>query len=199
MNDDKKADRHLEIAGSATGSEAEDGGLGSLLRNWQAPEAPATLDERVLASYRRHRDHPSVWRRIVSGRVAVPLPVAAGVVILFLITTALAVRGLNSMNNGPRTKGQPTVQASAAVPAAQVPGASGLKAPSNKIEIRQPGPPPSLERMRSAHPKAGRSTISLQSGEETIRVIATGDYLLIPSPKIYAGALLDRSSERQMP
>ena len=55
--------------------------LNRLLRTWNAPEAPLSLDRRVLA-----KDVP-LWRRVfgASFRVPVPVAVAAAIVIVLLL------------------------------------------------------------------------------------------------------------------
>ena len=57
--------------------------LNSVLREWEAPEPSAAVDARVRAAYRAaHR--PSLWRRIWSAQVTVPVPVLAAVFLLLL-------------------------------------------------------------------------------------------------------------------
>ena len=59
--------------------------LNSLLREWKAPEPSPELDARVRASYRAAHQ-PSLWRRIWSVRVTIPVPVLAAL----LVVVALA-------------------------------------------------------------------------------------------------------------
>jgi len=55
--------------------------LNSVLREWEAPEPPSAVDARVRAAYRQaHR--PSLWRRIWSARVTIPVPVLAAALLL---------------------------------------------------------------------------------------------------------------------
>jgi len=57
--------------------------LDSVLREWKAPEPSSAVDARVRAAYRSvHR--PSLWRRIWSAQVTVPVPVLAAVLLLLL-------------------------------------------------------------------------------------------------------------------
>ena len=57
--------------------------LNSVLREWEAPEPPSAVDARVRAAYRQaHR--PSLWRRIWSAQVTIPVPVLAAVFLLLL-------------------------------------------------------------------------------------------------------------------
>ncbi len=58
-----------------------DEGLRRVLGEWRAPETPASLDARVMASYRRHTS-PPWWRRVFAAKIAVPVPVFAAVLVL---------------------------------------------------------------------------------------------------------------------
>jgi hypothetical protein len=61
--------------------------LSSVLREWEAPEPSAALDARVRAAYRAlHR--PSLWRRVWSARVSIPVPVLAALLLVVVITAA---------------------------------------------------------------------------------------------------------------
>jgi hypothetical protein len=61
----------------------EDDPLNSVLREWQAPEPSSAVDARVRAAYRSaHR--PSLWRRIWSAQVTIPVPVLAAALLLLL-------------------------------------------------------------------------------------------------------------------
>ena len=57
--------------------------LNSVLREWEAPEPSAAVDARVRAAYRAaHR--PSLWWRIWSAQVTIPVPVLAAAFLLLL-------------------------------------------------------------------------------------------------------------------
>jgi hypothetical protein len=57
--------------------------LNSVLREWEAPEPSSAVDARVRAAYRAaHR--PSLWRRIWSAQVTIPVPVLAAALLLLL-------------------------------------------------------------------------------------------------------------------
>ncbi len=58
--------------------------LRPVLREWEAPEPPATLDARVLAAYRATQ-RPSVWQRMWNWRVSLPVPVFAAVLLLIAL------------------------------------------------------------------------------------------------------------------
>jgi len=86
MTDDWPA-KHVE--GSA--EDQYDPELRSVLRQWEAPDVPASLDARVLDSYRRHMNREPLWRRFFTTSVRVPLPVAVAAMALLVIALALAV------------------------------------------------------------------------------------------------------------
>jgi hypothetical protein len=67
--------------------------LHRLLERWSAPVVPDGMDERVLAAYRRHTGGGEPWwSRLFTASVRVPLPVAVGVLMLLIVTAALALR-----------------------------------------------------------------------------------------------------------
>lgn len=70
--------------------------LRALLSSWEAPDTPAALDRRLLASFRAEQPgvvRPPLWRRALTSSVRIPLPVA-GLCAVALITTSavLALR-----------------------------------------------------------------------------------------------------------
>jgi hypothetical protein len=67
--------------------------LERLLARWSAPAVPEGLDERMLMAYRRQvRTVEPWWSRLFTASVRVPLPVAVGLLMLLLLTAALALR-----------------------------------------------------------------------------------------------------------
>ena len=67
--------------------------LSRLLERWSAPVVPEGMDERVLAAYRRQTGgREPWWSRLFTASVRVPLPVAVGVLMLLIVTAALALR-----------------------------------------------------------------------------------------------------------
>jgi hypothetical protein len=65
--------------------------LNSVLREWEAPEPSAAVDARVHAAYRAaHR--PSLWRRIWSAQVTIPVPVLAAALLLLAPVLWLQLR-----------------------------------------------------------------------------------------------------------
>ena len=67
--------------------------LQRLLARWSASPLPDGMDGRMLASYRRQtRGGQPWWQRLLTASVRVPLPVAVGVLLLLIVTAALARR-----------------------------------------------------------------------------------------------------------
>lgn len=58
--------------------ERNDSELHEVLREWKAPETPASLASRVL------RDHRAWWEVLVRGYIRVPVPVACVLVMLMI-------------------------------------------------------------------------------------------------------------------
>jgi hypothetical protein len=68
--------------------------LHRLLERWSAPLVPDGMDERMLQAFRRRKGAAPEpwWSRLFSASVRVPLPVAVGVLMLLIVTAALALR-----------------------------------------------------------------------------------------------------------
>jgi hypothetical protein len=60
---------------------SENDPLKAVLREWQAPEPSAALDQRIRAGFLAMRS-ASRWARFWSARVSVPVPVLAAVLLL---------------------------------------------------------------------------------------------------------------------
>jgi hypothetical protein len=60
--------------------------LKRLLDEWQVPDAPDTLEQRVL------RQPRPWWRTLMSSRVRIPLPIAVAFSVALVWLTVLAVR-----------------------------------------------------------------------------------------------------------
>jgi hypothetical protein len=60
--------------------------LKRVLREWHAPEAPDALEHRVFG-----RAKPS-WRRLMSARVRIPLPIAVAFAVTLLWLAVLVIR-----------------------------------------------------------------------------------------------------------
>jgi hypothetical protein len=66
--------------------------LHRLLARWSAPIVPDGLDERVVEAFRKQTGTGAPWwERLFTASVRVPVPVALGVVVLLLVTAALAL------------------------------------------------------------------------------------------------------------
>jgi len=75
------------------GDPERDDELHRLLERWSAPVVPDGLDDRVLVAYRRQVGaREPWWSRLFTASVRVPLPVAVGVLMLLIVTAALALR-----------------------------------------------------------------------------------------------------------
>ena len=74
-------------------ADAPDEKLRTLLRAWRAPDAPPSLDDRVLVAYRR-LSAPWFWKRVFAAEITVPAPIAVAFGILFLTSSLLAARAL---------------------------------------------------------------------------------------------------------
>ena len=86
-----KNDDHLNLENRQPGL-PEDGKLNRMLASWQTPETPGELDQRVLASYRRHFNRGRLWRRWLMGSIRIPVPIAAAALLLLCATSFLAAR-----------------------------------------------------------------------------------------------------------
>jgi hypothetical protein len=93
--------------------------LDGLLRRWGAPVLPEGLDERMLAAYRRHaRAVEPWWARLFTAQVRLPLPVAVGLLVLLVVTAALALRPVAAPPTaGTSASSAPVQAARAAAPA----------------------------------------------------------------------------------
>jgi hypothetical protein len=69
------------------------------LRLWEPPMPSGRLDDRVGASYRSGIGLP-FWKRVVRGRVVLPVPIAALLVVLLVLTGGLAVWALHRERYG---------------------------------------------------------------------------------------------------
>ena len=66
--------------------------LSRRLAAWRVPDTPARLEARLMASYRSGRWKRGFWRSLLTTSVRVPLPVAAGVALLCVVSLLLAAR-----------------------------------------------------------------------------------------------------------
>lgn len=73
-------------------TEKNDDGLSRALKASRPPETPARLDARVFETYRSGRWRGSGWRRLMTGSVRIPIPVALAACLLFAVTLFAALR-----------------------------------------------------------------------------------------------------------
>jgi hypothetical protein len=93
--------------------------LQRLLARWSGSPLPDGMDGRVLAGYRRETGGGQPWwKRLLTTSVRVPLPVAVGVLLLLIVTAALA-----------RRPAPPAPTAGTAAPSAPVQAARHPEAP----------------------------------------------------------------------
>ena len=65
--------------------------MNTLLREWEAPEAPLALDGQVRAAYRA-AVRPTRWQRLWSFRISIPVPVLAAALLLAAVGVWLQSR-----------------------------------------------------------------------------------------------------------
>ena len=86
--------------------------LERLLARWSAPVVPEGMDERMLAAYRRQAGAAEPWwSRLFTASVRVPLPVAVGLLMLLVVTAALALRPVSEPPTAGTTPPSAPVQA----------------------------------------------------------------------------------------
>jgi hypothetical protein len=86
--------------------------LARLLARWSAPVVPDGMDERMLAAYRRQAGTAEPWwARLFTASVRVPLPVVVGLLMLFVVTAALALRPASPASQAGATGPSAPVQA----------------------------------------------------------------------------------------
>jgi hypothetical protein len=92
-----KKDDHLNLDNQQPGL-PEDRELERLLASWRPPESSGELDQRTLASYRRHFNRGRLLRRWLAGSIRIPVPIAAAAVLLLCATSFLAARKTTSFS-----------------------------------------------------------------------------------------------------
>ena len=74
----------------------DDPKLRSMLREWQVPNAPATVEQRLFL-----RTRPW-WQVLISGRIRIPVPLAVAVALAIIFLTSVVIRDrLPSKNPSP--------------------------------------------------------------------------------------------------
>jgi len=132
----------------------EDRELGALLESWVAPDAPHSLDARVMAAYREQFSHKRVpiWKRILTSSVRVPVPVAAAIAALMIGAVWVAAKSAGDVTvvmSPPQTERIRLIEVPVEkiVPQKQYvtrvvyrDGTSGEKAPPARATNDQPAP-----------------------------------------------------------
>ncbi len=75
----------------------DDQELNRLLREWRAPDAPASLDARVLAHRRPW------WSVLLTGTVRVPIPVGVALAVILMVMALALFRRPNPVPTPTRT------------------------------------------------------------------------------------------------
>lgn len=69
------------------------------LKAWQVPHASASLDQRVLASYRQQLSRVPFWRRFFLASIPVPLPIVVFQAMLLLVATGAVIAFFQERDN----------------------------------------------------------------------------------------------------
>lgn len=70
--------------------QGEDRELQKLLREWSVPDAPPSLDRRVLGG--RHSGREAWWRFLLTGSIRIPVPVGVALAAVLLFTIGGLIR-----------------------------------------------------------------------------------------------------------
>ena len=62
--------------------------LNELLKSWEVPEAPNSLNRRVLSDYRQHVNRVPFWKKIFTSSVQIPMPLVLAQAALLLVAGA---------------------------------------------------------------------------------------------------------------
>ncbi|MBZ5496209.1 MAG: hypothetical protein LAP85_07375 [Acidobacteriia bacterium] len=177
MNDELRQNGDFVEPSPGKSGVAHDEELRSVLQAWQAPGAPESLDARLCAAYRNRLKRTSLWKRIFTAKIPVPIPVALTFIVLLLIATVSALR---APRPAPLHAGQDVAaldqtapKVTAAIPNQSVSGATS-----------------------SANLPRNVSAIVLQTEQGSIPIVTDTKYRLNPTPKIYVGGFFNPSSER---
>jgi len=198
MHDEMNDREDLVKSGSGGSGAAEDEKLRSVLRAWQAPGAPPSLDARVITAYRRRLNAGPLWKRLLTATIPVPAPVAVIFVALLLAATLLAVGALHPSTPQSSRTVSPMVQ-TRSIETPEVTAEAARGNPSASTPSRETG----VSAMKavaanagSAKPASKMFVISLQSDQGTVQGITESNYRFNPTPKIYAGGYFKSPAER---
>ena len=65
--------------------------LSELLKSWEVPEVPNSLNRRVLADYRQHVNRVPFWKKIFTSSVRIPMPLVLAQTALLLVASAFVI------------------------------------------------------------------------------------------------------------
>ncbi len=69
-------------------SSSEKPDLNELLKSWEVPEVPNSLNRRVLSDYRQHVNRVPFWKKIFTSSVQIPMPLVFAQAALLLVAGA---------------------------------------------------------------------------------------------------------------
>jgi hypothetical protein len=72
-------------------SSSEKPDLSELLKSWEVPEVPNSLNRRVLADYRQHVNRVPFWKKIFTSSVRIPMPLMLAQTALLLVASAFVI------------------------------------------------------------------------------------------------------------
>jgi hypothetical protein len=166
-----KKDDHLNLDNQQPDL-PEDGELNRLLVKWQTPEIPGELDQRAIASYRRHFDQGRLWRRWLIGSIRIPVPVAAAAVLLLCAASFLAARKATRFSIESTPTVTPAKVVEIPVPVIQ----EKIVARFIRLKAEQGSPKPdSVNSARDANNAARSDLAGFRPVEEINIVVITGE------------------------
>jgi hypothetical protein len=162
-------------------------------------------DAAVKASMRKSLPRDGQVARFVRQKLAVPLPIAAAILLLLGISVCgNAYLGLRQTSDGQADR-RHIERAGLKPPAAPETVAGGTRAavdvskPGPQITAAKPGAAPAksaLQNAASGSPSAKSYVLALESEEGTIRFVTNTEYRLYPVPKIIVGNPINPSEAR---
>ena len=70
--------------------------LNELLKSWEVPEVPSSLNRRVLSDYRQHVNRVPFWKKIFTSSVRIPMPLVLAQTALLLVAGAFLISSFAS-------------------------------------------------------------------------------------------------------
>ena len=65
--------------------------LNELLKSWEVPEVPNSLNRRVLSDYRQHVNRVPFWKKVFTSSVRIPMPLMLAQAALLLVVGAFVI------------------------------------------------------------------------------------------------------------